>query len=70
MNPVTVTLGDMHARKLRRLAEHAHTDEATLAGFLIASALDEAHPDLRDEDGREELPIAPELLDDLLPPSD
>jgi predicted transcriptional regulator len=47
MNRVTVTLDDAHAVKLRRLAERTHTDEETLAGSLLASALDEADPDSR-----------------------
>jgi hypothetical protein len=44
---VTVTLDKAHALKLRLLAERTHTDEETLAGSLLASALDEADPDAR-----------------------
>jgi len=44
---VNVTLDEAHAEKLRRLAERTHTNEATLARSLLASALDEADPDPR-----------------------
>ena len=48
VNRVNVTLDDVHALKLRRLAERTHTNEGTLARSLLASALDEADPDARD----------------------
>ena len=44
---VDVTLDDLHAEKLRRLAERTHTDEGTLARSLLARVLDEADPDPR-----------------------
>ena len=36
-----VTLDEIHAAKLRRLAERTQTPEGTLAGWLLACALDE-----------------------------
>lgn len=44
---VNVTLDDLHAEKLRRLAERTHTNEGTLARSLLSSVLDEADPDPR-----------------------
>jgi hypothetical protein len=46
-NRVNVTVDDVHALKLRRLAERTHTNEGTLARSLLAMALDEADPDPR-----------------------
>jgi hypothetical protein len=42
-----VTLDGEHAAKLARLAERTYTQEGTLAGSLLASALDEADPGAR-----------------------
>ena len=44
---VDVTLDDGHAAKLRRLAYQAKVEEETLAGSLLASALDEIDADPR-----------------------
>jgi hypothetical protein len=46
-NRVNVTLDDIHAEKLRRLAERTHVNEGTLARSLLTTALDEADPDPR-----------------------
>jgi hypothetical protein len=46
-NRVNVTLDDVHALKLRRLAERTHVNEGTLARSLLSTALDEADPDPR-----------------------
>jgi hypothetical protein len=46
-NRVNVTLDDVHAEKLRRLAERTHVNEGTLARSLLSTALDEADPDPR-----------------------
>lgn len=46
-NRVNVTLDDVHAEKLRRLAERTHVNEGTLARSLLSTALDEADPDAR-----------------------
>ena len=46
-NRVNVTLGDVHAEKLRRLAERTHVNEGTIARSLLSTALDEADPDPR-----------------------
>jgi hypothetical protein len=46
-NRVNVTLDDVHAEKLRRLAERTHVNEGTIARSLLSSALDEADPDPR-----------------------
>jgi hypothetical protein len=46
-NRVNVTLDDVHAEKLRRLAERTHINEGTLARSLLSTALDEADPDPR-----------------------
>lgn len=46
-NRVNVTLDDVHAEKLRRLAERVHVNEGTLARSLLTTALDEADPDPR-----------------------
>lgn len=44
---VNVTLDEVHAEKLRRLAERTHTNERTLARSLLSAVLDEADPDAR-----------------------
>jgi hypothetical protein len=44
---VNVTLDELHAEKLRRLAERTHVNEGTIARSLLSSALDEADPDPR-----------------------
>jgi len=46
-NRVNVTLDDIHAEKLRRLAERTHVNEGTIARSLLMSALDDADPDPR-----------------------
>jgi hypothetical protein len=46
-NRVNVTLDDVHAEKLRLLAERVHVNEGTIARSLLTSALDEADPDPR-----------------------
>jgi hypothetical protein len=46
-NRVNVTLDDVHAEKLRRLAERTHVNEGTIARSLLSTALDEADPDPR-----------------------
>lgn len=46
-NRVNVTLDDVHAEKLRRLAERTHVHEGTIARSLLTSALDESDPDPR-----------------------
>jgi hypothetical protein len=46
-NRVNVTLDDVHAEKLRRLAARTHVNEGTIARSLLSSALDEADPDPR-----------------------
>ena len=46
-NRVNITLDDVHAEKLRRLAERTHVNEGTLARSLLSTALDEADPDPR-----------------------
>ena len=46
-NRVNVTLDDVHAEKLRRLAERTHVNEGTIARSLLSTALDEADPDAR-----------------------
>jgi hypothetical protein len=46
-NRVNVTLDDVHAQKLRRLAERTHLNEGTIARSLLSTALDEADPDPR-----------------------
>jgi hypothetical protein len=46
-NRVNVTLDEVHALKLRRLAERTHTNEGTLARSLLSTVLDEADPDPR-----------------------
>jgi enoyl reductase-like protein len=46
-NRVNVTLDDVHAEKLRRLAERIHVNEGTVARSLLTSALDDADPDPR-----------------------
>ena len=44
---LNVTLDEIHAAKLRRLAERTHTQEGTLARSLLAHALDETDADPR-----------------------
>ena len=44
---VNVVLDEVHAAKLRRLAERTHTSAGTLARSLLATALEEADPDPR-----------------------
>jgi hypothetical protein len=44
-NRVNVTLDDVHAEKLRLLAERVHVNEGTIARSLLTTALDEADPD-------------------------
>jgi hypothetical protein len=44
---VNVTLDEIHAAKLRRLAERTNVNEGTLARSLLSTALDEADPDPR-----------------------
>jgi hypothetical protein len=46
-NRVNVTLDEIHAAKLRRLAERTNVNEGTLARSLLSTALDEADPDPR-----------------------
>ena len=46
-NRVNVTLDDVHAEKLRLLAERVHVNEGTIARSLLTTALDEADPDPR-----------------------
>jgi hypothetical protein len=46
-NRVNVTLDDVHAEKLRRLAARTHVNEGTLARSLLSTALDDADPDAR-----------------------
>lgn len=46
-NRVNVTLDDVHAEKLRRLAERTHVNEGTIARSLLSTALDESDPDPR-----------------------
>jgi hypothetical protein len=47
-NRVNVTLDDVHAEKLHRLARRIHVNEGTLARSLLSTALDESDPDPRD----------------------
>ncbi len=47
LNRVNVTLDDVHAEKLRLLAERVHVNEGTIARSLLTTALDEADPDPR-----------------------
>ena len=42
---INVTLDEVHAHKLARLAERTHIQEGTLARSLLATALDDADPD-------------------------
>ena len=44
-NRVNVTLGDVHAEKLRRPAERTHVNEGTIARSLLMTALDATDPD-------------------------
>ena len=45
MQRVNVTLDEVHAEKLSRLAERTHVQEGTLARSLLFTALDEVDPD-------------------------
>jgi len=45
MQRVNVTLDEVHAKKLSRLAERTHVQEGTLARSLLFTALDEVDPD-------------------------
>jgi len=45
MQRVNVTLDEVHAKKLSRLAERTHVQEGTLARSLLFTALDEIDPD-------------------------
>jgi hypothetical protein len=42
---INVTLDDVHAQKLRRLAERTHVNEGTIARSLLTTAPDDADPD-------------------------
>jgi hypothetical protein len=42
---INVTLDEVHARKLAKLAERTHVQEGTLARSLLSTALDDADPD-------------------------
>ena len=44
---VNVTLDEVHAEKLRRLAERTHVNEGTIARSLLMTALDSSDPDPR-----------------------
>jgi hypothetical protein len=44
---VNVTLDEVHAEKLRRLAERTHVNEGTIARSLLSTALDDADADPR-----------------------
>jgi hypothetical protein len=44
---VNITLDDVEAAKLTRLAERMHVQPGTVARSLLAQALDEADPDPR-----------------------
>jgi hypothetical protein len=46
-NRVNVTLDEVHAEKLRRLAERTHVNEGTIARSLLMTALDNSDPDPR-----------------------
>lgn len=45
MERLNVTLDDVHAEKLARLAERTHVQPGTIARSLLSTALDEADPD-------------------------
>lgn len=45
---LTVALDGRHAETLRRLAERMNVQEATLADFLLTTALDDLDPDAGD----------------------
>jgi hypothetical protein len=47
INPkrINVTLDEVHAHKLARLAERTHVQEGTLARSLLSTALDDVDPD-------------------------
>ena len=42
---INVTLDDVHAEKLTKLAARAHMQEGTLARSLLSTALDQTDPD-------------------------
>jgi len=42
---INVTLDDVHAEKLTKLAARAHMQEGTLARSLLSTALDDVDPD-------------------------
>lgn len=42
---INVTLDEVHAHKLTKLAERTHVQEGTLARSLLSTALDDADPD-------------------------
>ena len=42
---INVTLDELHAGKLARLAERIHVQEGTLARSLLSTAIDDADPD-------------------------
>jgi hypothetical protein len=44
-NRVNVVLDDVHAAKLRRLAERTNTNPGTIARSLLSAAIEEADPD-------------------------
>lgn len=46
MERLNVTLGDEHAEKLARIADRLHLQPGTVARCLLASAIDEADPDV------------------------
>jgi hypothetical protein len=44
-NRINVLLDEEHALRLKRMAEHSHTAEGTLARSLLSRAIDEAEVD-------------------------
>jgi hypothetical protein len=42
---INVTLDEVHARKLAKLAERTHVQEGTMARSLLSTALDDVDPD-------------------------
>jgi predicted transcriptional regulator len=47
MERLNITLDDVQAEKLARLAERLHVQPGTIARSLLSSAIDEADPDAR-----------------------
>jgi hypothetical protein len=47
MERLNITLDDVHAEKLARLATRMHLQPGTVARSLLSSAIDEADPDSR-----------------------